>query len=187
MKKLNLRFGALVLMIVLACISRFMPHPPNFAPIGAMALFGATYFSKRWIAYLIPVITFYLSDLFLNNVVYAEYFDSFVWFHQGVYWTYISMLLIVLMGTLILKKVSVTKVVTASLTASVLFFVVSNFGVWFSTEMYPKDMTGLATCYTAGIPFFKNTLRGDLVYCGVMFGAFELAQRYVPALRLQQA
>ncbi len=97
------------------------------------------------------------------------------------------MLLIVLVGTLILKKVSVTRLVSASLTASVLFFVVSNFGVWFSTEMYPKDMTGLMTCYTAGIPFFKNTLLGDFVYCGVMFGAFELAQRYVPALRLQQA
>lgn len=174
-------------MIALACISRFIPHPANFAPIGAMALFGAAYFSKRWIAYLIPVITFYLSDLFLNNVVYGEYFDGFAWIYSGALWTYGSMLTIVLIGTFVLKKVSVARVVAAALSASVIFFVVSNFGVWFSTDMYSKDLTGLAACYTAGIPFFKNTILGDIVYCGVMFGAFELAQRYVPVLRLSHA
>ncbi|MDD2263683.1 MAG: hypothetical protein PHT70_01865 [Bacteroidales bacterium] len=187
MNKTNLRFGTITLLLLIACISRFIPHPPNFAPMGAMALFGAAYYSKRWLAYLVPVITFYFSDLFLNNVVYGEYFDSFVWLYQGAYWTYGSMLLIVLVGSLLLRKISASKVIIASLTASVLFFLVSNFGVWFSTTMYPKNLTGLAACYTAGIPFFKNTLLGDFVYCGVMFGVFEFAERRIPALRLNKA
>lgn len=181
--KINLRFGALSLVILLAALSRLLPHPPNFAPIGAMALFGATYFSRKYIALIIPIIAMWLSDLVLNNIVYSQYFDHFVWFYQGFYWTYGAFVIIGLTGFLLLKKVKIHTVLLGSLSASILFFLLSNFGVWFSGTMYPKDFGGLMACYTAGIPFFKNTLLGDLAYCSVLFGAFELAQYKIPALQ----
>jgi hypothetical protein len=184
-KLFDIRFGALLLIILLAAFSRLLPHPPNIAPIGAMALFGAAYFSRKIPAFLIPVISMWLSDLVLNNVVYGQYFDHFIWFYQGCYFTYGAFVVIGLVGMALLKKVRVQNLIMASFAASVVFFLVSNFGVWASTTMYPKDFSGLLTCYAAGLPFFKNTILGDLVYTGVLFGAFELAQYRISALRTQ--
>ena len=181
--KIDFRFGTLALIILLAALSRLIPHPPNFAPIGAMALFGATYFAQRHLSFLIPIIGMWLSDLVLNNVIYGQYFDHFVWFYDGFYFTYGAFILIGLVGFLLLKNVKVQTVVIGSFSASILFFLISNFGVWFSGTMYPKDLNGLMARYTAAIPFFKNTLMGDLVYCGVLFGSFELAQTRIPALK----
>ncbi len=185
-KKLTLRYSVITLMILLAALSRLLPHPPNFAPIGGMALFGAAYYTRRVWAYVIPIISMWISDLILNNVVYAEYFEKFVWFYSGSLFTYAAFALIVLMGTFTLKKMRVPQLLFSALGASLIFFIVSNFGVWFSGTMYPKDISGLTACYIAGIPFFKNTLLGDLVYSAILFGAFELSLSRFPALRTQQ-
>ncbi|OQC39171.1 MAG: hypothetical protein BWX62_01273 [Bacteroidetes bacterium ADurb.Bin037] len=182
-KNISLRISTITLLILLAAFSRLIPHPSNFAPIGAMALFGAAYFTQRYLAFLIPIVSMWLSDLVLNNVVYGRYFDRFVWGYDGCYWTYGAFILIGLVGFVLLKKVKPQRLIVASLSASVLFFLISNFGVWASGTMYPKSLSGLITCYAAGIPFFKNTLLGDLVYCSVMFGAFEFAQYKFPVLR----
>ena len=186
-KKINLRFSVITVMILLAALSRLLPHPPNFAPIGGMALFGAAYFGKRYWAFLVPIISMWISDLILNNVVYGQYFDHFVWFYGGSLFTYGAFALIVLFGMLMLKKVRLLSLIVSALGASVIFFLVSNFGVWFSGTMYPKDFGGLITCYTAGLPFFRNTIAGDLVYSAVMFGVFEWSARRFPQLRLQTA
>ncbi len=183
--KIQFRFIALAAVVLLAAFSRLLPHPANFAPIGAMALFGAAYFHKKPLALLVPIVSMWLSDLVLNNVVYGQYFDHFVWFYQGCYWTYGAFIFIGVVGFVLLKKVKVANLLAASLSASVLFFLVSNFGVWASTAMYPHTASGLMACYTAALPFFKNTLLGDLVYSGVLFGAFELAQYKITALRFQ--
>ncbi|HEY9123149.1 MAG TPA: hypothetical protein PK252_04400 [Bacteroidales bacterium] len=184
-KNLHLRYGVITLMVLLAAFSRLLPHPPNFAPIGAMALFGAAYFSQRYLSFLIPIISMWLSDLVLNNVVYSQYFDHFVWFYQGCYWTYGAFIMIGLIGFVALKRIKIRNLILASLLASIIFFLLSNFGVWASTNMYPKSFSGLMTCYAAGLPFFKNTLLGDFVYIGVLFGAFEFAQSRMPVLRLE--
>lgn len=185
-QKINLRFGVITGMILLAALSRLIPHPANFAPIGGMALFGAAYYSKRYWAFLIPIASMWISDLILNNVVYGQYFDHFVWFYSGSLFTYGAFVLIVLFGMLTLKKGRIPNLIVSALGASVIFFVVSNFGVWFSGTMYPKDFGGLVACYTAGIPFFKNTLLGDLIYTGVLFGAFEFSLKRFPQLQLQK-
>ena len=182
-QKINIRFGIVSLLILLAAFSRLIPHPPNFTPVGAMALFGAAYFSKRYLALVIPIIAMWLSDLVLNNVIYAQYFDSFVLFYPGFYWTYSAFIVIGLVGFFLLKRTKPQNILIASLSASILFFLLSNFGVWASGMMYPKDFSGLLACYTAAIPFFQNTLMGDLVYCGVLFGAFEFAQYKLPLLK----
>jgi hypothetical protein len=182
-KKIRLRFGVIAALILLAALSRLIPHPANFAPVGGMALFGAAYFSKRYWAFIVPVVSMWISDLVLNNVVYASYFDRFVWFYGGSLFTYGAFALIVLSGMFTLRKIRIPSLTASALGASVIFFLVSNFGVWFSGTMYSKDFSGLIACYTAGLPFFQNTVLGDLVYTGVLFGAFEYAMRRFPILR----
>lgn len=186
-KKMNIRFGIIVLVIVLAALSRLLPHPYNFTPIGAMGLFGAAHFSKRYLAFVVPFAAMWLSDLFLNNVVYAkmypEYYTGFQWLGSAP--VYLSFALIITLGFILLRKVKVINVLVASLSASVLFFLITNFAVWIGSPMYPQNTVGLLACYAAGLPFFGNTLLGDLFYSGVLFGAFELIKMRFP--RLQQA
>jgi hypothetical protein len=184
---LNLRFGVIAGLILLAAMSRLAPHPPSFAPIGGMALFGAAYFSRRYWAFAVPMLSMWISDLVLNNTLYAQYFDGFVWFYAGSLFTYGAFALIALLGMFTLKKVGVLRLCASALGASAIFFIVSNFGVWFSGTMYPKDFGGLAACYAAGLPFLQNTVLGDLFYSTVLFGAFELSLRRFPQLRLQPA
>jgi hypothetical protein len=183
--KIALRFGVISMIILLAAMSRLVPHPANFAPIGGMALFGAAYFSKRYWAFIIPIVSMWLADLVLNNVVYSRYFDHFIWFYQGCYWTYGAFILIGLVGLVVLKSIKVKNLILASLLASIVFFLLSNFGVWISTNMYPQSFSGLIACYVAGLPFFRNTIISDLVYTGILFGVFEFAQQKIPAIQLQ--
>ena len=172
------------MLILLAAMSRLLPHPPNFAPIGGMTLFGVAYYSKRHWAFIIPIIAMWISDLVLNNVIYGQYFPHFVWFYQGCFFTYGSFILIGLLGLFLLKKINAQNLFITSLLASVVFFALSNFGVWFSTTIYPKNISGLIGCYIAGLPFFKNTILGDLVYTSVLFGSFEYAQHKIPSLQI---
>ena len=123
--KLNLRFSVITLMILLAAMSRLLPHPPNFAPIGGMALFGAAYLSKRYWAFFVPLVAMWISDLVLNNVVYGSYFERFVWFYNGSLFTYGAFALIVLFGMFMLKKVRLPNLIASALGASVIFFLVS--------------------------------------------------------------
>ncbi len=181
--KIDIRFGVLSLLVLLAAFSRLIPHPPNFAPIGAMSLFGAAYFSRKYLAFVVPIVAMWLSDLLLNNVIYGQYFDHFVWFYTGFYWTYGAFIVIGLIGFRLLKRLKPQNILLASIAASLVFFLVSNFGVWASGTMYPHTFSGLLTCYAAGLPFFKNTLIGDLAYSGALFGIFELIQYNVPALK----
>lgn len=185
-KKVQLRFSLISILIVLAAISRLIPHPPNVAPIAGMALFGAAYYSKKYWAYLIPIVSMWVSDLILNNVVYAQYFDQFVWFYSGSLFTYGAFALIVLLGTIALKKKSVGSILFSALSATVIFFIVSNFGVWLTSPMYAKSWVGLTACYTAAIPFLQNSLLGNLGYTALLFGLFELSMVLFPDLRISR-
>ena len=129
-KKVHLRYSVVSVLIILAALSRLLPHPPNMAPIAGMALFGAGYYSKKYWAYLIPIASMWVSDLILNNVVYGQYFDRFVWFYSGSLFTYGAFALIVLLGTITLKKKSVGSILFSALGASVIFFIVSNFKIF---------------------------------------------------------
>jgi hypothetical protein len=184
-EKMNTRFGILALMIALAALSRFLPHPPNFTPLGGMALFGAAYFNRKYLAFAVPFLAMWLSDLALNNLVYANLYPGFAW--MGSLWVYLSFGLIVLLGLGLLKKVTAPRLLGASLSASVLFFLVTNFGSWLANPLYAKNIGGLMTSYAAGIPFFWNTLAGDLIFTAVLFGVFEWMKRRYSSLSLQKA
>lgn len=181
---LNLRFGIIALLIVLAASSRFLLLPiPNVSPIGAMGLFGAAYFAKKYWAFIIPIAALWMSDLFLNNVVYAQYYESFQWI--GNVWVYLGFIAIVLLGMGMLKKISAGRLFGASLLASTLFFLLTNFGAWLMPHgLYPYNFSGLMACYAAGIPYFWNTLAGDLFFVSVLFGSFELLKYRFPQLAM---
>lgn len=161
-----------IALVFLAALTRLLPHPDNFTPVGAMALFGAAYFSRQVLTLAVPFIALFVSDLFLNNVIYRQYYPEFTLITS--WWIYAAFGLIMLAGWLLLRRqVSPGRVLTASLIASVLFFLVTNFSVWAESGMYPKTAAGLMACYTAGLPFLKNTLMGDLFFSAILFGTYE--------------
>jgi hypothetical protein len=125
----------------------------------------------------------FITDLFINNITYASYYGSFTLFTPGFWWVYGSIAVIVLIGIFLLKKVSIPRVIGSSLLASIAFFLISNFGVWLSDPDYPLNAAGLILCYEMAIPFFKNTIMGDLAYSAILFGGFEFALSRVPQLQ----
>ena len=171
-----MKFRIALVLLILASLSRLLPHPSNFTPLGAIALFSAAYFERRWLAVAIPFAALFLTNLFLNNVVYSSIYPTFTWFPSG--WIYASFALVILTGWLTLRhKTSPQRILLASLSASVLFFLVSNYSTWVETTLYPKTFDGLLLCYAAGIPFFGNTVLGDLFFSAVLFGGYAWATR----------
>jgi len=150
-----------VTFILIGAMARIIPHVPNFTPIGAMALFGGAYMSKKQ-AFLLPILAMILSDFVIG-------FDS-VPMRLTVYGTFIIMVII---GLWLKNHLNVKNVLFSSLGASVLFFVTTNFAVWAFGSMYPHNFGGLTESYFLAIPFFRNTLAGDLFYSGAFFGGYE--------------
>lgn len=170
----------LTLLIVFAALSRIIPHYPNFTAVGAMALFGAAQLRHQWQAFLIPIAALYLSDLVINNIIYAGYYDQFTW--QISPFVYLAFLVVLGVGLVLRNKVSTANVVKASLAASVLFFLVTNTASWWVDPMYTKNGMGLMTSYLAALPFFWSTVASDLFYCGVLFGGYAWVQERFPQL-----
>jgi len=173
--------------IVFAALTRLLPHAYNFTPLGAIALFGAAYFPKKKWALIIPLAAFWMSDLLLNNITYSAFYNGFTWFTSDMLYTYGSIAMIVILGYYLLKKITMGRILTGALGASVIFFIVSNFGVWVSGTMYPLSFEGLIACYTAAIPFFHYTIAGNIVYSAVLFGAYEWVKANYPVLQTAKA
>ena len=177
MKKLNLNISLITIIIFLAAATRIFPHPPNFSPIMAIGIFGAAHFTRKWYAFLIPLVAIWLSDMVINNLIYSSSSNQFIWFYSGFYWQYFSYIIIILTGVMIFRnKISISKTFGASISSSAIFFIISNFGVWFGSSMYPKNLSGLATCYAAGIPFLHNTILSNVLFTTVLFGSYFLIQ-----------
>ncbi len=181
--KINLRFSLLAGLILLSAFSRMIPHPTNFSPLGAIALFGAAHFSKKWQVLIIPIVATWVSDLFINNVIYAVYYPTFTWFYEGFYWQYLSYIIIALMAMPLFKKISKERILIGALGSTIIFFLISNVGCFVGNSYYPQNFMGLMSCYAAGIPFLKGTLLGDLFYTLVLFGSFAFAQYKLPQLK----
>jgi hypothetical protein len=172
----NSRILALLSAILAAAALRLVPHPPNFTPIGAMALFSGAYLGRRTIviAFAAPLTAMLLSDAILG-------------FYSGFWITYLAVAAIVLIGSLALTSRSVLRIGLAALAGSIMFFLVSNFGTWALSGMYAHTLAGLAACYVAAVPFFQNTVAGDLFYATLLFGGFAVAEHVVPKLRAGEA
>ncbi|CAN5480336.1 hypothetical protein BH11BAC3_BH11BAC3_08980 [soil metagenome] len=193
-QKINPRI-AVLLIIMIAVAAMRIPNAAqttpwaNFTPIGAMGLFGGAYFANKWKAFLFPLITLFVSDLIINNIVFHGKYGVLSGSWYIIYGIFI---LIVLIGKWLLKNVSVKNVILASVVAALSHWLIADFTVWISggtdlRTMTPltKDWAGLIQCYAQGFPFMKNFLLGNLVYGGIMFGSFSLAQQRFPVLKFQ--
>ena len=157
-------------MIVFAAAVRIAPHPWNFTPVGAMALFSGAILRDSRIAFLLPLVALFAGDVFgglyrLMPMIYA------------------SFLVNVLIGRWLAGHRSVARIGAAVFLGALQFFLVSNFGMWLVYDTYPHTLGGLAACYLGGLPLFGNTLAGDAIYAALFFGFFALAERQWPALR----
>jgi hypothetical protein len=195
LKSLQPRTAILIGMILLGAAYRLVQSSnvfsimSNLTPVGAIALFGGCYFTDRWKAFLVPVLALWISDLFINRIFYA---DHWVLFYSGAYWVYGTFALMVVIGYFI-KKVNFLTVAVAGISAALLHFLVTDFIVWiggtdFTTGLpFTKDLEGLLKCYYLALPFLRNMLVGNLVFCGLLFGSFEWMQRRYPALQEQKS
>lgn len=161
-------------LFAVAFMGRLLPHPPNFTPMGGIALFGAAVLSSRWLAVAIPFLALYLSDLILNNVVYAEYFEGFSW---GISFSvYLGFAAMIALGFLALRgrELKSGRLAITAISASLLFYLITNFFSWFIDpfNLYADNATGLAASYIAALPFLFNSLLGDLFFVGVLFSAY---------------
>ena len=171
-KNENLLYRTLLALVIIAIAAalRIAPHPWNFTPVGAMALFSGAVIKNRRLAFVVPLLALFLGDVFIG-------------FHKLMPVVYASFLVSVAIGFWLRDRRSAGRISAATLAGAIQFFLVTNFAVWAFGLSYPRTSAGLVACYVAGIPFFWNTLAGDAVYAVLFFGTFALAERLFPALR----
>ena len=145
-------------LVLLLTFFRLIPHPPNFTPLGAMAILTAATIKDLRLAVLIPMGAMLISDFLLG-------------FHSSVFFVYSAIAVIVMMNKFLLKSISVSKLALAALASAIIFFLISNFGAWLSHTMYPRTLDGIWQAYIAGIPFFRNTLLSNLFFTAISFYA----------------
>ncbi len=160
-----------IILILLAAASRLLPHPPNFAPVAAIGLFAGAFLPRR-AAWLVPFAALLLSDLVIG--FYPP---------MSMFWNYLGFAGCLLLGSSVLgQQRGLGRLAGATLASAVVFFTLSNFGVW-ASGYYPLTLAGLTECYVAAIPFFRNTLTSDVLFVAVLFGGHALATRLIARFR----
>jgi len=172
MRAQNLKFQLITISVIIfvLAIFRLLPHLPNVSPVAAMALFGGAYFADKRMAFIVPFVALFLSDLVLG-------------LHNSMIFVYAGFALTVAIGFLLKNRMTMTNTIFAMVVSSVLFFLLTNFGAWMTSGLYVKSAEGLMQAYVAGIPFFQNSLLGNLVFAAVIFGGYHLLQKNVAALK----
>ena len=158
MKKERNKNIVIASIIILAVLSRLVPHPPNFAPITGIALFSSKKINNKLFGVFLPIIPLFISDLFIG----ISFINIFV---------YLSFVIIYFLGS-ISSKIGVKLVFLSS----VIFFILTNLGVWYLG--YPRNVEGLITCFTLAVPFFVNTILGDLFYSFIFFRSYKAAKKF---------
>lgn len=162
------RFWLALALVVIGVVLRVVPHPWNFAPIGAIALFGGARFERRAFGVAIPLLAMLIGD-------------SIIGFHSLMPVIYATYALIAVIGMLLRDRESIPAIGGCALLSSTMFYLITNFAVWALGTTYAKTASGLLACYIAAIPFFGNTLVSDMLFTAIFFGAFAIAERRIPA------
>jgi hypothetical protein len=157
-------------LILIAAALRIAPHPWNFTPVGAMALFSGALIKDRRLAFLFPLLTLFLGDIFIG-------------LYKILPIIYASFLINVAIGLWLRDRRTISRISLATVLGAIQFFLVSNFAFWQFMGTYPHNPSGLFSCYFAAIPFFWNTLAGDMVYVALLFGSFARSERLLVAQR----
>ena len=158
-----------IILVLIGILLRFVPHAANFTPVAAIALFAGVYLNKKQ-AFIVPLLLMVVSDLFLGM-------------HNVVLFTWGSFILVTFLGLALKKQKSVLGIISGAALSSVLFYVITNFGVW-AMGWYPQDAQGLLNCYVMGLPFLRNFSLATFLYTAVFFGAYELIARKVANTKL---
>ena len=153
----------LIFFVLVLGISRIIPHPPNFTPILALAIFGGAFLTNKRTALCIPVIAMFLSDLIIG-------------FHSQIYAVYLCIIVLSLLGNMIEKR-NILNLGIVGISGSLLFFIVTNFSVWLTDGLYPLNLTGLMQCYIMAIPFFHNTLISTVISLAILFTGYSLIEK----------
>jgi hypothetical protein len=161
-----------LLMVAVAAAVRIAPHPWNFTPIGAMALFSGAVLRNRRLAFLFPLLALFAGDVFVG-------------FHKLMPFVYASFAVNIAIGLWLRDRRNVTRVGLAVFAGATQFFLVTNFAIWAYFNTFPKTPAGLGACYLAGLPLFWNTLGSDAIYSTLFFGGYALAERLLPTPRSQ--
>ena len=175
----------LSVFIIITILSRLTPLVYNFSPIIGLTLFGAAYIKDRNASFIIPLALIYFTDLIINNTVFRHFFpnhDGLVLYSSYMLWGFAAYILIITIGRWLLTKVNIKTLTASALGSSIIFFIISNFGVWLSSNgtTYSKDLTGLMLCFEMAIPFFRSSFMGDLMSTAVIFGGYFLLEKFAP-------
>ena len=160
---MNIKIILIALIIFLVSLSRIFPHPPNFTPILALAIFVGAYLPNRIIALSLPILAMFLSDLIIG-------------FHSQIYAVYVTIIVLSLLGNMIEKR-NILNLGIVGISGSLLFFIVTNFSVWLTDGLYPLNLTGLMQCYIMAIPFFHNTLISTIIFLAILFTGYSLIEK----------
>ncbi len=154
-------------LIFIGALSRLLPHPANFTPVTALALFGGSRLPKKQ-ALFVPLIAMVISDIGLHFVAGYPFLTGDTLF------VYVSLILVSMIGMWLRKENSFSRFLLSSISSVALFFVVTNFGTWLTGGIYPMSFSGLVSCYIAAVPFVRNSLFGDLAWIALFFGSSAL-------------
>ena len=169
----NNKYILVFLLIIVTSFSNvLLSNIPNFSPVASVALFSGFHLSNKKIALLIPVICMLISDYFIG-------------FHSLMWAVYLSFSATVIIGFL-MKKANGKLIFLNSVLSAVLFFIITNFAVWAMGSFYSKDFTGLITCFTMGIPFFKYTLLSSIIFSSILFGGYVLFNQFVNYIKVSK-
>ncbi len=171
---MNPRLTTVLAIVLAAAMMRLLPHPPNVTPVAAMALFAGAHFADKRLAFGVPLLAMLLSDLVLG-------------LHSTLAFVYAGVALTTMIGMGLRGRARPLPAIGAALLAAVLFYLLTNFGVWLTGTMYPHTLEGLMAAYAAGLPFLRNSLLGDVFWTAVLFGGFQALSQHWRVLRTPAA
>ena len=173
------------LFILFGAFSRLLIFLPNFSALESLALFGGAYIAMRYIAILIPLAAMFLSDIVINNTIARPFFpdhEGLVIFSDYMIWNVLAIVLIVLFGRMVLKKMNLVNGIKGILGATAIFWIISNIGAWLSSGLFPLTFAGMIENFAFALPFLKNSLLGNFAFGALLFGSYELLKRSYPDL-----
>ena len=167
---MNIKILLIISVIFLVSLTRIFPHPPNFTPILALAIFGGAYLPNRITAISLPIISMFISDLIIG-------------FHSQIFTVYAAIILLSILGHL-MKTKNFKNFAITGFTGSLIFFIITNFSVWLGGSLYPLTIDGIIQCYIMAIPFFHNTLISTILFLTILFFGYTFAEKKISNLKI---
>ncbi|MBT7542923.1 MAG: hypothetical protein HN613_02570 [Gammaproteobacteria bacterium] len=177
--KIDIQTVLVSLIVIFITFSRVIPHIYNFTPMIALAIFGSLHFKNRNLAYILPILSLWVSDFILNNYFYNDS-KEIIWFYEGYYWQYLSYVVIILLSSNFYNTIiNFRNVLILGVSSSFIFFIITNFGFWLTSSLYTNDLSGLINCYVLAIPFYKGTIMGTLFFTPLFIVSYYLLQKKI--------